>query len=206
MIVEQPTLYWNRGVGFYPVTNSDYSEEYFQKYAQYSETSFGIALNSLRVGLVSRYIPVANQLVDIGVGDGAFIRARGGRSFGYDVNPVAVRMLQESQSWCDVYKDDREIIASASFWDSLEHIERPHYIISKVANHCFVSIPIFRDSEHALKSKHFKPKEHYWYFTKAGLIEWFWNLGFVCVEMNEMETSLGREDIGTFVFRNRRLA
>jgi hypothetical protein len=54
---------------------------------------------------------------------------------------------------------------------------------------------------HIAQSRHFKPGEHYWYFTTAGLIAWFWKLGFTCREANSMETMAGREDIGTFVFQ-----
>ena len=186
---------------FYPVTDARYDQAYFDKYVAMGKTTFGIALNSLRVGLVSRYLsdPSAH-LVDIGVGDGAFVRARGGATFGYDINPASIEMLKRADLWWDV---DNWAIESACCWDSLEHMPDPQAVVRKIRQYCFVSIPIFRDLGRVPVSKHFRPGEHYWYFTRAGLISYFWELGFVCVDMNDMETALGREDIGTFVFHRR---
>lgn len=194
-----------RGFGFMPFADAPcYDEAYFNKYVVYGQTAFGVALNSLRVGLVSQYLPAYEALVDIGVGDGSFIRARGPQSttYGYDINPVAVEMLTASKQWCDIQLLDA--IPSASFWDSLEHITDAGAIVGKVSRYCFVSMPVFRDESHILSSKHLRPDEHCWYFTRYGLISWFWDLGFVCDEINDMETALGREDIGTFVFSRRK--
>lgn len=188
-----------KGIGYYPVTGANYDQAYFDKYVAMGATTFGVALNSLRVGLVSKYIRSSEELIDIGIGDGAFIRMRGGSTGGYDVNPVGEQLLRSRGEWCDVRQEDS--IYAASFWDSLEHIDSPGRILAKVETYCFVSIPVFSDLEHILGSKHYRPTEHYWYFTKAGLIDYFWQRGFACLEMNDMETSLGREDIGTFVFR-----
>ncbi len=70
------------------------------------------------------------------------------------------------------YKDPYPV-DSMSFWDSLEHI---------------------------LRSKHFRPDEHCWYWTKQGLQRFMSNFDFSLLEYNLMETEIGREDIGTFVF------
>lgn len=186
-----------RGVGFEPfVEQPIYDEAYFNKYVIMGKSSFGVALNSLRVGLVSRYLNSTDSLTDIGVGDGAFIRARGGNTDGYDINPVAQRMLIDAERSRVMLRS----IQSASFWDSLEHIEDCWSIVKKIKRYCFVSIPVFRDHEHIVNSKHYRPDEHCWYFTRYGLIRSFWDCDFACREMNDMETSLGREDIGTFVF------
>lgn len=190
------------GIGFMPFSVPPcYDEAYFNKYVAYARTAFGVALNSMRVGLVSRYLAPHDTLVDIGVGDGAFLRARGGPTYGYDINPVAQRMLMERNVWRDPTL--MSTVYAASFWDVLEHMERPEDIVKKILTYCFVSIPVFRDRQHVLKSRHYRPDEHCWYFTRHGLISWFWDLGFVCDTMNDMETSLGREDIGTFVFRRK---
>lgn len=190
------------GIGFEPfLEQPQYGEEYFNKYRCYSRTAFGVALNSLRVGLVSRYLGDGESLIDIGVGDGAFLRARGGVTWGYDINPLAQRMLMRDGYWTDLPFLDH--IHAASFWDSLEHIEEPWTIIRKVQRFCFVSVPVFRDQNHILESRHYRPTEHCWYFTRYGLIQKFWDCGFACLEMNDMETALGREDIGTFVFQRR---
>jgi hypothetical protein len=88
-----------------------------------------------------------------------------------------------------------------TFWDSLEHIEDMELIISKITEWAFVSIPIFDNAEHCLKSKHFRKDEHFWYFTNQGIKAWFRSQGFECVEENSMESQLGREDIKSYAFK-----
>lgn len=190
------------GVGFMPFTEQpEYGEAYFQKYVQYADTTLGVALTSARVGLVSRYLGIGESLLDIGIGDGSFVKARGGPTFGYDVNMTAVGLLRSAGLWWD--PDQCDSINAVSFWDVLEHIEKPDAILNKIQSYCFVSMPIYRDRNHIMTSRHFRPDEHCWYFTRCGLIAWFWERDFSCAEMNDMETVLGREDIGTFVFRRR---
>jgi hypothetical protein len=74
-------------------------------------------------------------------------------------------------------------------------------LLANVREWVFVSLPIFRDAEHALRSKHFKPDEHCWYFTRNGLVFAMQTCGFALVSESNVETDLGREDIGTFAFR-----
>jgi hypothetical protein len=189
------------GIGYLPSESIAYDQNYFDNYVHRGKTTLGVALTSLRCGFVARYVGSTEQLVDIGVGDGSFVRARQEWTLGYDINPVAERMLRSMERWIDVVQSTE--LASVSFWDALEHIPSPQDIVKKVRRYCFVSIPIFRDEMHIAQSRHFKPGEHFWYFTAAGLIAWFWKLGFTCEEVNDMESILGREDIGTFAFRRR---
>lgn len=79
-------------------------------------------------------------------------------------------------------------------------MERPDLFVDRVKKFVFVSIPIFAHKEHVLRSKHFRPTQHFWYWTHDGFIRWMQERGFSCVEKNCMESELGREDIGTFVF------
>lgn len=86
-------------------------------------------------------------------------------------------------------------------WDSLEHIADPAALLARVRQWLFVSMPIYRDREHCLASKHFKPGEHIWYFTDAGFIRWASGLGFDLRERNRIESSIGREDVVSYSFR-----
>ena len=40
-----------------------------------------------------------------------------------------------------------------------------------------------------------------WYFTKDGLIDMFKAMGFKCVHNCHTESTIGREDIESFVFK-----
>jgi hypothetical protein len=190
-------LIWlpKKGMGYYPVKDVDepYDEKYFANYQKLADTPIGIALNKARVDLVRKHFD--GTVLDVGIGAGTFIESHG-NAIGTDVNSVGIQWLKNIDSlWdgCDV--------EGATFWDSLEHLPNPDDILSKITDYVFVSIPIFDNCYHLLKSKHFKTSEHRWYFTEEGFINWMYDKGFELVEMNRMEEEIGREDIGTYVFK-----
>ncbi len=193
-------LLWNEelGYGCYPVKDTPYDLGYFEKYVGYSRTAMGVALTDARVELVRRYVG-DEPVVDIGIGCGDFIEKRGLRiTSGYDVNPEAIRWLLERGVWVDPYFKDQ---ANITCFDSLEHMKRPEHLVGRVERFLFLSIPIFEGPDHVLRSKHFRKDEHVYYFTRDGLVRWMSGHGFALQEENRMEVELGREDIGTFVFR-----
>ena len=67
----------------------------------------------------------------------------------------------------------------------------------------FVSIPVFKDMPHVLRSKHFRPDEHYWYFTGLGFVLYMLRHGFHLIAVDDFETRIGREDIMSFAFIKR---
>jgi hypothetical protein len=165
-------------------------------------TSIGAELNRQRVLMVEKHT-IKTKVVDIGIGSGHFILMRDqlvqpNITYGYDVNPKGIQWLLDRNIWFDPWYQEPEI---ATFWDSFEHLPRPTDLLKQVTKFVFVSIPIFKGKEHILGSKHFKPNEHIWYFTRNGLINYFSRNGFDLVEENLMETELGREDIGSFAFK-----
>lgn len=186
------------GVGYYPVElkNWPYDAAYFAKYELMEETSVGKALIAARLDLVREHT-FPHSVVDIGIGSGGFVKAAG--CVGYDVNPAAQAWLLRSRRWCNPYQQKR--LSSVCCWDSLEHIEDPSILLRRVMDYVFVSIPIFKNCDHVLRSKHFRKNEHYWYFTDEGLKTFMSYHGFGCMEQSAVEVSLGREDIGTYVFR-----
>lgn len=206
-------LLWNEslGVGHLPAdTDGLYSYEYWTKYHEYKQSPIAEKLMKVRVELVEKHAPRATVL-DIGIGSGHFIEKRDAMvgpvldqigvkrlTYGYDVNPHAITWLVARQLWWDPWAKDPEIVTC---WDSLEHLPRPHDFVARVRSMIFVSIPIFANKEHVLSSKHFKPGEHLWYFTHSGFIHYMKRLGFRLIDENEMESKLGREEIGTFVFK-----
>lgn len=186
------------GYGVYPVKETPYDRAYFEKYVAYSRTPMGVALSDARVELVRRHAE-EDLVIDIGIGCGDFIEKRGAKiTAGYDVNPEGVRWLLDRGLWADPYfKDPLNI----SCFDSLEHMSRPEHLVGRVRRFVFLSIPIFSGADHVLRSKHFRKDEHYFYFTRDGLVRWMAAHGFSLREESRMEEELGREDIGTFVFK-----
>ncbi len=136
-------------------------------------------------------------LVDVGIGSGAFIEARDD-TYGFDINPAGVAWLKKKCLWFNPY--DRSFPA-LSMWDVLEHIADFRPLLANVEEWLFLAVPLFEDAEHVLRSKHFRKDEHYWYWTRRGLVTMLGELGFDIVADSNMETHAGREDIGAFAFK-----
>jgi hypothetical protein len=190
-------LIWDTeaGYGFHPEPAMEYSGSYFAKYVQMDQTPMGFQLTRARCDLVERHYHGVD-IIDIGIGGGAFCIESG--SYGYDVSQEAVDWLKERNIYRNPYEHK---CAAITCWDSLEHVSDPVQLVQCASKYVFVSMPIYQDREHCVNSKHFKPGEHLHYWTHDGLIDWFARLGFVCMETNDEETKLGREGIGSFVFK-----
>jgi hypothetical protein len=182
------------GIGYYPVKSTPYNAEYFERYMQMKNTPIGVALNQARVDLVNRY--VSGSVLDIGIGNGAFVES-GDNIRGYDINPVAVKWLVDRRKYLHPFRGADAL----TFWDSLEHIHNPQLMLQGAKEFVFVSMPIYKDLSHLMSSKHRRYDEHCWYFTEKGCILFMSAFGFECLEINNMESDIGREDIGTFVFK-----
>jgi len=189
------------GIGHYPVTAgvAPYDQEYFDRFGRDAATPLGLALMQGRVNFVEQHWQ--STLIDVGIGSGAFVelrRARGQTTYGYDVNPAGVRWLDERGLAIDPYCVPTPAM---TLWDVLEHIPDYRPLLANVRQWLFVSLPIFSDAYHVLRSKHFRPQEHIWYFTREGLVNAMKACGFTLVAESDFETALGRADIGTFAFR-----
>jgi hypothetical protein len=99
--------------------------------------------------------------------------------------------------WANPYTEE---VDAATFWDSLEHIKDPAAILGRVRKWAFVSIPIYQNKDHILRSRHFRKDEHYHYHTHVGLVSFMWRNGFRLREFHDGETALGRHGIMTFAF------
>lgn len=186
------------GMGRFPVPpERPYDERYFIRYQDMSNTEMGHKITSARIDLVSHHYQGA--LLDVGIGAGQFVGCRP-NTFGYDVNPAAVDWLVKEGLWAELYSD---YYPALSFWDSLEHIDRPDLAVLHAKEWVFVSVPIFENAEHILHSRHYRQDEHIWYWTHDGLLRWFDALGFDFVDGNTAESKLGRDGIGSYAFRRR---
>ena len=189
------------GIGHYPVGNygEPYDQDYFDRYARDAQTDLGRALMRARCDFVEQHF--RGTLIDVGIGSGAFVTARRARkrtTYGWDVNPAGLRWLDEQMLLVDPYLIPFDAM---TLWDVLEHMADFQSLLANCREWLFLSLPIFRDAEHVLRSKHFRPDEHYWYFSREGLLSTMKVCGFALVTESNVETDLGREDIGTFAFK-----
>ena len=190
-----PRLGWGH---LNPQKDFEYDSKYIQKFVDYEKDDNTLILNKMRTEFVNKYIR-DGWLLDYGCGAGTFIKIRGPNTFGFDVSSVVIEWLERKKLFFD--PEETTYIDSISFWDSLEHIKFPGVILKKIRHYAFVSMPIYDNLDHVLSSKHFKPNEHLYYFTRDGLIRYMTLNGFNCIEESNFESLIGRKDIGSFVFK-----
>lgn len=196
------------GVAYQPDMSKSvpYDLEYFEKYVMDETTLMGVELNKRRLDVVKRWARNF-KIIDIGVGCGTFIKYALAGDFdisGYDINPCAVHWLVKHGVYENIHKTDKKFMCY-TFWDSLEHIPEPQKILDKIGlgAYVFVSMPIFENLNDIIKSKHYRPDEHYYYFTPLGLLKWFSKHGFSVKSIMDFEQEAGREKIKTFLFEKK---
>lgn len=212
---DTPRLVWlpEDGVGFFDCDThnakvsgaSPYDAEYFARYAERMNDPIGARLMAHRAHLVTSYGGSAFPIIDVGIGSGAFVEEMSKQTlngvWGFDVNPAGIEWLKGRGQWGDLYKVEPGVWEVATFWDSLEHIRDPRQALAQVGHMAFVAIPIFRDVDHLLASRHYRKDEHFWYFTRAGFRAFAEREGFQVMDILATETAIGRDDIETFVLR-----
>lgn len=195
------TLLWSDelGYGWHAREAMDYDDDYWQSYVERDVSPIGDELTQARIDIVRKFLGHnASEVIDIGIGGGRFVGQIG--CYGFDVNDKAIQWLSEQRRLRDPYADG---CLAITCWDSLEHIQDPEELVNKVDEFVFVSMPIYKDQADCLKSKHYKPGEHLWYFTEGGLIAYMRKLGFDCLLVDDIESRIGREGITSFVFRRK---
>lgn len=173
----------------------DYGADYFNKCASYESSELADHLNHVRKKLVQRHYG-DGLLVDVGIGSGEFIKARP-NTVGTDINPVALQWLNSQGKLADSNLDK---YSAFTFWDVIEHMPHPDDFLDcvPVGGKVFFSIPIFHDLSRIRESKHYRPGEHLYYWTRSGFVSWLLQQGFYLLEMNSDETKCGRDSIESF--------
>jgi hypothetical protein len=183
-----------------------YDQAYFDKYVGYEGTPLAMGINESRISLTS---DLCDCILDVGVGSGEFMSLFPKRSYGFDINDVAVEKLLQKNSFIDPYAQPiPDAIDGLTFWDTLEHMRRPSDILKKprIGVYVFISMPIFTDLTLVAQSKHYRPDEHYYYYTEDGLKKFMNDLGYTHLETSDGETKAGREGILSFTFQRTQLA
>jgi hypothetical protein len=201
-------LRWNNGVGELPFeTPVPYDEAYFHKYIEYENSVKGKGITDFRVGMVQKMLCAEEEklaCLDIGIGSGHFMKELKKNTDlvveGLDINKVAKKWMKTHG-----YSSKRKRYDILTFWDVLEHIPEPWRLWENYnPKYLAVSIPLFKDKEHAINSRHFRPEEHWWYFTLEGFMTWMGSMDWeICAYSTAESTKWGREDIFSFGFRRK---
>jgi hypothetical protein len=179
-----------------------YDDAYHDHYQALEGSAIASPLNAARVAMLARHAAEGATVLDIGAGCGTFVRAARSWGFaakGFDIIPKTVEHLKA----IDAFADNPDGFDAVTFWDSLEHIEEPETVLKRINRGAIVlvAIPIFDDLTRIRESKHYKPGEHLYYFTREGFIDWMAAYGFRLIEQSSHETDAGRDSIGAFAFR-----
>ena len=191
------------GVAYQRDMNADrvqYGAGYLSKIAAY-DRDIAEAVNNGRCALLARHCAAGATVLDVGAGDGTFVRCArswGFCAFGFEVIPEAALALLAD----DLFKDAPELFDAVTLWDCLEHLEEPGLRLRGIRDGAkvFVSMPIFEDLRKIRESKHYRPGEHLTYWTANGFINWMTAYGFRLLEQSDHEVQAGRDSIGAFAF------
>lgn len=176
-----------------------YDDDYLRKFDAYDPT-IAAKVNIGRCAMLVRHLPQGASVLDVGAGDGSFVRAArlaGFEAYGVDPIPKASHALQEA----GLYATDPEKFDAVTMWDTIEHMDNPGAILHPARALLFASVPVFDDFSEIRSSKHYRPGEHLYYWSPQGFIDWAALYGFSLLEQSPHETDAGRDSIGAFAFR-----
>ena len=196
-------LFWQNdlGIGYLESNGCEYGDDYWEKYQFYSASPIAVSLNKARIDFVKRNYDFDygdGSFCDIGIGNGDFVKETG--CDGFDINPNAVKWLDKYHTYGNPYQIKYNAV---SMWDVLEHIDNPGELLTgpNAPIKVFTSLPIHKDLESCINSKHLRPDEHIWHFTKDGFIRFMEYYNYGIIECSEIESELGRESISSFYFK-----
>jgi 2-polyprenyl-3-methyl-5-hydroxy-6-metoxy-1,4-benzoquinol methylase len=176
-----------------------YDDDYLRKFDAY-DPKIAARVNAGRCALLERHLPKGASILDIGAGNGSFVRAArraGFEAYGVDPIPKASHALQEA----GLYATDPDEFDAVTMWDVIEHMDNPGAILHQAKAFLFASVPVFDDFSQIRASKHYRPGEHLYYWSPQGFIDWAALYGFSLVDQSTHETDAGRDSIGAFAFR-----
>lgn len=178
----------------------EYGAAYLAKYREYAQAPVDRWLNGVRYHLAR---PFGTRLLDVGVGSGSFLDYWDGPKLGTDVNPLMAEWLKTRGWWTDMRPfPDVDVVTC---WDSFEHMPNPDEFLDAIPPGVALclSLPVFGSLDEITASKHFRPDEHYTYWTPWGLAAYLARFGFGLCSYGTPEVECGREAIGSFAFSKR---
>lgn len=181
------------------------------RYNTYDEKRMQMAY--YRLGFILGQIgEVPNSILDVGYGNGDFLKASStimNRCYGNDVSNYPLPDKVEFVT--NITAQHFNVI---TFFDALEHFEDIEFVKELDCDYLVVSLPwchYFSD-EWFDQWKHRRPDEHLWHFDDASLVRFADRMGYDLVSITNMEDAIrvdpvakseGYSNILTGVFRKR---
>ena len=194
----------------------EYGNDYFDKLKKYEgadRSDRAQKISGGRVRMVKRYEEywssfAHENILDYGCGACTFIKTILDDDYfhifprGWDVMTESKRNMPQGSRWFDPYNENMREIGLITMWDVIEHLPEPSKLLDLVKHGTCVilSTPLYDSLDDIKDSKHYRPNEHFWYFTDKGIKVFMAEHGFFFEEQQYFEMAAGRENIGTYVF------
>lgn len=165
-----------------------------------------LEMSYIRLCFIYQYLKTG-RILDIGYGDGEFIRQsidRGYDAYGFDVhtekfNVPTINYL--AGNW--------DIV---TMFDSFEHMHDINEPIKLRPRYFFITVPHVQENmaeNEFMAWRHYKPDEHLHYFTPVALKKFFAKNQYKCIENTNIEDIIRKSrkyniNTMTFVFRRRK--
>lgn len=175
-----------------------YNQAYLAEFERREKTEVGQRLIQMRCDLVIRHLDVLHDsqayVLDFGGGAGGFARAL---SLHPQIECQSFDIIPEAPSEVDPAAIPAGSLHGVTMWDSLEHVEDPNWIMAYCrqtlapGGKIFISTPALDGAPLQLpRWKHYKPGEHIWGWSAAGLMSFLLENQFYPMEMNFHESTL----------------
>lgn len=181
-----------------------YDEKYIDQYNLYHTTRM---MSLLRAGIVSSFCKDNSTILDIGCGNGDFLKVmniNGHHCYGFDVNDKKLTCI-DMISYDEIFNKSWDVV---TFFDSLEHIDDVTIVRNINSNVFVLSVPSVPEDLRDIENwKHWKPGEHFWHFSKKSLELLFYNFNLVseshAEDLIRGKLSNKKNNISTYVFRKK---
>lgn len=176
-----------------------YDEEYLKRFEERAATELGRKIYAERWRLIEKYCEGEMTLLDYGCATGAFHESsvNGFKTYGYDINP---------HSSYNAFPKDKPI-EILTMWDVIEHLPDPVGVVMNInPQWLFLSTPNLESVRGDIRAwRHYRPKEHLYYFDKDSLQVILDSILYEIVETNfgegELRDPLNPEAIISVVAR-----
>jgi len=166
--------------------NVDYVTERYNTYGekgqQMSYLRLGYLLGSIKEDL--------NSILDIGYGNGDFLKVCSGKIKNCFGNDVSNYPLPEGSVFVDdIFKDEYDLVC---FFDSLEHFEQIDFVSKLKTKYVCISLPWChnKSDEWFENWKHRREDEHLFHFNDKSLVNFMTEMGYELVNLSNVEDAI----------------
>lgn len=172
----------------------NYNFTYSNNYNKLGE--IGVRMAYLRLGhLIGSLGFIPNSIIDIGYGNGDFLKACQNIIPKCYANDVSEYPYPDG---CEFISDPNSInVDVATFYDVLEHYHNIYDIKNIKAEYLVVSMPdchYFSD-EWFENWKHRKPNEHLFHFNKTSLVNFMDEIGYTLINISNIEDTIRKNNL-----------